>query len=255
MTMPQPEGTPRIIQPGIEAEMRQLRSELEAVRARPLRFAGDFFTQSDEGVRTFSTGPYYSAPEPDGSPQWITQIRDKDGQARIVFWDPNPSSGGYVQAEWHWDHLGQIVWTTDNNGGWAEPHLPVVLYPRITPPDLTAGNSWDYMWVSAASAAAEDVIWAGTIGYVSHTRLWLRGTWGGVDGGTGEYKLKVNGITVATWTQAALSNDTRGPFPYAGTGLAATIGQREADIELTVRRSAGAGRIACQVSHCHQRQT
>jgi len=257
MTSPGPDGVIRVVRPGIEEEVRQLRTELEALRQRPLRYAGEFFTRSEDGVRTFSTGPNYTAPEPDGSPQWITQLRDVNNQARLVLWDPDPSSGGYVQATWMWDHLGQIVYTTDGNGGWAEPHLPIVLYPRITPPDLVAGNSWDYMWVSAASSNAEDVIWAGSIGYVSHSRVWIKGTWGGIDGGTGEYKLKVNGVTVGTWTVAGLSTDTRGPFVIAvpGGGGAAFIGQREADIELTSRRSAGSGRIACQVTHCHQRQT
>lgn len=255
MTSPGPDGVARSVQPGIEAEIRALRAELEALRQRPLRLAGEFFTESDEGVRTFFTGPNYGVPGPDGKPQWLTGIRDKDGNARIFFWDPDPLTGGYIQTEWHWDHLGNIVWTTDNNGGWAEPHLPIVMYPRITPPDTVAGNSWDYMWVSTATAGAEDVIWAGSIGYVSHTRAWIKGVWGGIDGGTGEYKLKVNGTTVGTWTVAGLSVDTRGPFVIAGPGAAASIGDRESDIELTARRSAGSGRIACQVVHCHQRQT
>lgn len=255
MTTPQPEGISREVQTRLEQEIAVLRREVEALRLRPLRNAGDFFTETPEGVVTFTTGPYYTVPGPDGKPQWITGVRDQNGQARIFFWDPDPLTGGYVQTEWHWDHLGQIVWTTDNNGGWAEPHLPVVLYPRATPPDATVGNTWDYMWVSAASAGAEDVAWAGSIGYVSHPRIWIKGTWGGLDGGTGEYKLKVNGVTVGTWTVAGLSTDTRGPFVIAGPGAASFIGQREADVDLTVRRSAGAGRIACQVSHCHQRQT
>lgn len=255
MTSPQPEGISRALVTRLEEEIALLRREVDTLRNRPLRNAGEFFTVSPEGVQTFVTGPNYGVPGPDGKPQWLTGIRDRLGQARIFFWDPDPNSGGYIQTEWHWDHLGQIVMTTDNNGGWAEPHFPVVLYPRITPPDLTAGNSWDYMWVSAASAGAEDVIWSGCVGYVSHTRIWVKGTWGGIDGGTGEYKLKINGTTVGTWTVTGLTTDTRGPFVMAGPGAPVSIGTREADVDLTARRSAGAGRIACQVSHCHQRQT
>lgn len=252
MTSPGPDGVARTVKPGLEDEVRQLRLELDALRQRPLRYAGEFFTQSDQGVRTFTTGPYYTVPGPDGSPQWITGIRDQSGQARIFFWDPDPLSGGYVQAEWHWDHLGNVVWTTDNNGGWAEPHLPVVLYPRLTPPETVAGDQWDYMWLNAADAGSERTCWSGCIGYVSHSRIWVKGTWGGLDGGTGEYKLKINGITVGTWSVAGLSTDTRGPFSLLG---AVTISTREADVDLTVRRTSGAGRLACQVSHCHQRQT
>lgn len=253
MTMPSPDGIARTVKPGLEDEVRQLRLELDALRQRPLRLAGEFSTETPNGTTTFATGPFYSVPLADGSPQWLTVIRDVNNQARLVVWDPDPVSGGFIQTTWMFDHLGQIVMTTDNNGGWAEPHFPVVLYPRITPPDVTAaGNSWDYMWVSAASAGAEDTIWAGNIGYVSHSRIWIRGTWGGIDGGTGEYKLKINGVTVGTWTTVGLETSTKGPFSM----LSATfITQREADVDLTVRRSAGAGRIACQVSHCHQRQT
>lgn len=252
MTSPGPDGVARTVKPGLEDEVRQLRQELDTLRQRPLRYAGEFFTETPEGIQTFVTGPNYDVPGPDGKPQWLTGIRDRNGQARIFFWDPDPLTGGYVQTEWHWDHLSQIVWTTDNNGGWAEPHLPVVLYPRLTPPETVAGDHWDYMWLNAADAGSERTCWAGSIGYVSHPRIWVKGTWGGLDGGTGEYKLKVNGVTVGTWSVAGLSTDTRGPFSLLG---AAAIGQREADVDLTARRTGGAGRLACQVSHCHQRQT
>jgi hypothetical protein len=252
MTMPSPDGVARTVKPGLEDEVRQLRLELEALRQRPLRYAGEFFTENSQGHRTFFTGPNYTAPMVDGSPQWITVMRDANGAARYALWDPAPGVDGFVQAKFEWDHLGNVVFTTDNNGGWAEPHLPIILYPRITPPDLTAGNSWDFMWVSAASAGAEDTIWSGCIGYVSHSRIWVKGTWGGIDGGTGEYKLKINGLTVGTWITAGLETSTKGPFNLL---TATSLMSREVDVDLTVRRSAGAGRIACQISHCHQRQT
>lgn len=251
MTSPEPSGVARTVKPGLEDEVRQLRQELEALRQRPLRNAGEFFTEAPGAVRTFHTGPYYSVPLADGSPQWLTVMRDVSGQARFVIWDPDPVGDGFVQTTWMYDHLANIVFTTDNNGGWAEPHLPIPLYTRIIMSG-TSGNRFDYTVVNAATAAAESVAWSGCIGYVSHSRIWIKGTWGGTAGGTGEYKLKLNGTTIGTWTQAALQTDTRGPFSV----LAATsLTSRQVDIDLTVRRSAGSGDIACQVSHCNQRQT
>lgn len=253
MTTPEPDGVARSVQLGIESEMRQIRAELDALRQRRLTYAGEFFTETGDGVKTFVTGPYYGVPLADGSPQWLTQIIDVNGQSRFIVWDPDPLSGGFIQTTWMLDHIGQILFTSDNNGGWAEPHLPVVLYPRFNPPAFPGlGNHYDYAIVDATAAGAERVAWAGNIGYVSHSRIWIRGTWGGTGGGTGEYKLKINGVTVGTWSVAGLSTDTRGPFSLLG---AVSIGTREADVDLTVRRSAGSGDIACQVSHCHQRQT
>lgn len=251
---PQPSRVVRPMATNIEDEVRLLRQELETLKSRPLSFAGEFFTQSFDGHRTFSTGPYYSAPEPDGSPQWITQIRDVNGAARIVFWDPDPNSGGYVQNEWHWDHLGNIVFTTDNNGGWAEPHLPVVMYPHIGPPAGAGVPNFGYE-LASASAGTEQTCWVGAIGYVTHSNVWIKGTWGSPGAnGASEYKLKVNGVTVGTWTKTAGQYEvtTHGPFNILS---AAGIGFRQADIILTARRTSGTGNIACDVLHCHQRQT
>lgn len=253
MTMPEPIGQPRRMPTHLEDVIRRIEQDIQQLRARPLTRAGEFTTQSPSGVTTFFTGPYYGAPEPDGSPQWITVIRDINHAARLVFWDPNPNDGSYVQAEWHWDHLGNLVWTTDNNGGWAEPHLPIVLYSKLAPPTVTAGAPFGWHYLNAASAGTEQVCWSGDIGYVSHSRVWLKGLWGGTSG-TAEYKLKVAGVTIGTWTTNAgvIVEQGFGPFNLLA---ATTIGAREVRIEVTARRTSGSGDIACQMIHCHQRQS
>ena len=253
MTDPMPTGQVRPMSLGLDDEVRQLRAELEVLRARPLTNAGEFTAVDPSGNRVFRTGPYYDGQQlPDGTPQWMTWIKDMNGTTRVLLWDPDPNADGFVQALYVYDHLQQIVMTTDNNGGWAEPHLPIVLYPKIAPPTSTPGTPFGWHFLAAASAGSEQVCWSGNIGYVSHSRAWLKGLWGGTNSAT--YKLKVAGVTVGTWstTSGPVGEFTVGPFNML---TATSIGAREVLVEVTAQRTSGAGDIACQVIHCHQRQT
>jgi hypothetical protein len=253
MTDPMPTGQVRPMSVSLEDEVVALRRELDAVRTRPLTNAGEFTAADPNGNQVFRTGPYYGGSQmPDGTPQWMTWIKDMNGQSRLLVWDPNPNTDGFVQAIYLYDHNGHAVFTTDNSGGMAEPHLPIVLYPKIAPPTATIGAPFGWHFLAAASAGSEQVCWSGHIGYVSHPKIWVRGLWGGTN--TAEYKLKVNGITIGTWTtpNGPVGEFTVGPFNLL---TAANLGSWEVVTEITARRTGGAGDIACQVIHCHQRQT
>lgn len=245
MTSPGPDGVARTVKPGLEDEVRQLRLELDALRQRPLRHAGEFFTESDQGVQTFVTGPNYNYPGPDGKPQWLTGIRDKNGQARIFFWDPDPGDGTYVQTEWHWDHLGQTIWTSDNNGGWAEPWLGVPLYQQF--PVVTGDQ-----WVDVTFIATEQRLYRGTIPYVSHPNLGVSGVWGQRTGAgqTTRYRLKVGGSTVGTWDISGGEDSDKGPF-----NIASRVNDKQVLVEVTAQSLAGSGTAWAQLGSVHLRQS
>lgn len=218
---------------------------------------GELLVQGNGSIRVvdaegnnnlFVGGLTGSQARPDGTPQRAVVFRDDNGQARWAIWDPDPSDG-YQQAIYEWDHLGNIVKTTDRNGGWAEPWLPVTMYPKFTP----SASTWSYMTIDNGLIHTERQVWEGRIVYVSHPRLQLDGVWG-IGSGTSStpvYNLKLNGTTVDTWSQAALTVGQRDPI-----NIEAYRGQRFVGIELTVQASTGTGAaIAAQILGCAQRQT
>lgn len=232
----------------LEQTVRQLQDEVRTLRERGTRNAGALSILAPNGNTTFSSGPNTVALMPDGTPQWITVIRDVSGQARFTFWDPNPSVDGFIQALYLYDHLGQIVWTTDNNGGWAEPWLSVILYTRIGAG--TGGAVFSY--ANTPVNVAEQVLWAGEVGYFTHPRIEVSGVWGQASGSgqTTRYRLKIGGATVGTWDVSGLAVDTRGPFD-----VASRVNDLRTSVELTAQSLAGTGNYACQVVGCHLRQT
>lgn len=229
----------------LEAEVRQLKAEVDALRNRGGRNSGALSIKAPNGSTTFASGPTPDQPLADGTPQWITAIRDMTGLARLTMWDPNPLVDGFVQALYMWDHLGQIVWTTDNNGGWAEPWFSVVMYAKFAPP---AGV---YQYMNTPTNVAEQTLWTGIVPYVSHPRIAISGLWGQASGSNStRYRLKLGGVTLASWDVGGLTNDTRGPFD-----IASMVNDRDVSIDLTAQTLSGSGNYACQINGCYLRQT
>lgn len=244
--MTSPSGNIRPDSSRLEDEVRQLRQIVDALVQKPVRNAGDFSIKNTSGVGVFVSGPQGGALSlPDGTPQWVTQIRDNNDVARFAFYDPSPLLDGVVQTLWMWDHNGTPIWTGDNNGGWAEPWFPIPMYAKFS----VAVGIFDYM--SKAVNGAEEKLWEGRIGYVSHTRVQVDGIWGAASGtNTTRYRLKVNGTTIGTWDIAGLESNVKGPFVFP-----VAIGTKNTGIEITAQTLSGTGNFACQLFACYQRQT
>lgn len=236
-------GGPRL--DSLEAEVRELKAELAELRNKGTRNTGALTIKAPNGSTTFSSGPNTTSPMPDGTPQWVTVIRDTTGLARFTFWDPAPAVDGYVQALYMYDHLGQNVWTTDNNGGWAEPWLPVPMYQQFP---VTSGDQW----VDVATLASEQRLYRGTIPYVSHPNLGVSGVWGQRTGAgqTTRYRLKVGGSTVGTWDISGGEDSDKGPF-----SIASRVNDKQVLVEVTAQSLAGSGTAWVQLGSVHLRQT
>lgn len=247
--MTSPTGNVRPELARIEDEVRQLRQQLAEVTTRTLRAAGAFYTQSTGGVRTFETGPFASLKLPDGTPQWLTVVRDMAGQARIALWDPDPVAEGFQQYLYIYDHLSNYIFTSDTNGGWAEPWLSFMMYPRWIMP---AGAA---IYLNKSVDVAELVIWEGQIPYVTHPQVAVSGIWGTAVGGpnTTRYRLKLNGTTVGTWDVIGVENSARTFSALAGG--ASFIGNKNVQVQLTAQTLSGTGSYACQVNAAYMRQT
>lgn len=244
--MTSPSGNIRPDSSQLESEVRQLRQIVEALVQKPVRNAGDFSIKNTAGTSVFISGPQTGPlTAPDGTPQWVTQVRDINDVARFAVYDPAPLSGGYIQTIWFWDHNGTPIWTGDNNGGWAEPWLPIHMYAKFA----TAVGTFQYM--NKAVNGAEEQLWEGRVGYTSHTRLQVDGTWGQASGtNTTRYRMKVNGTTIGTWDIGGLESSIKGPF-VSPVG----VGTKNSGIEITAQTLSGTGNFACQVLGCYQRQT
>lgn len=151
------------------------------------------------------------------------------------------------------DALGQrggALLTGDTEGGIATPWIPIPLYAKFA---VAAGL---YTAMARAVDTTERTLWEGRIGYLSHPRIQVTGTWGVTSGSNNtEYRLKLNGTTVGTWTvNTAAATDSRGPYdPLTVPGLA--LGSKDIAVVLTAKTLSGTGNYACQVLGCHQRSS
>lgn len=241
-------------------EIRSLRREVAELRSRSLQNAGvpdgGLLISGTGGLRVvdadgdenlFIGGFTGSLARPDGNPQRVIVYRDDAGHARFAIWDPNPNGGdGYQQAIFEWDHLGNIVHSTDRNGGLARPWLQVHLYPLFA---MAAGT---FSYANLTAATGERTLWEGRA-TISHPWLLMDGVWGQASGTalSNTYRLKLNGTTVGTWTEASTPVVAqRGPFD-----VSSFLMQDNVAVQLTLQSSGSAGAVACQPFGCHLRQT
>lgn len=231
-----------------EFRLKRLEAELQALRERGTRDAGAFNVKNPAGVDTFWSGPSRTLLDDLGAPQWVTWLKDAQGNTRWEFWDPFPLVDGYIQVLFEWDHLGNVLRTSDRNGGWAEPWLSFIMYPLFAPP---AGT---FSYMGTAVNVAEQTLWEGRIGYVTHPYVGID-IQGGASSGvnTTRYRLKVNGATINTWDVSGLSYFGT-PASIIGAG-GVTIGSRNVGVTLTAQSLSGSGSYACQIYGTYMRQT
>ncbi len=183
--------------------------------------------------------------------QPVFYLRDAAGNLRVAIYDPLPVTGGYQPVFWVYDHLGHVAFTTDTNGGIAEPWIPVPVYTKAYPSTFLDTLGTDLtMPVSACSGGA---VWEGRIGKVSHPRIQYDGVFGRVTGTTGNptYTFKVNGVTLDSFSQTSYGSALRGPFD-----ITSMLGLTNVVVQLTISATGtGTDRIAAQPNAVYLRQT
>lgn len=231
-----------------EFRLKRVEAELQALRERGTRDVGALSVKNPAGVITLFSGPSSVNVNPDGSPQWVTYLRDAAGIARLAFYDPLPLTDGFIQVMWEWDHLGSVLRTSDRLGGWAEPWFSFTMYPFMAPP---AGV---YSYMGANVNVAEQTLWEGRIGYMSHPYIGID-VLGGASSGTNttRYRLKVNGTTINTWDVVGLGFFGTPTLAIGAGGV--VIGSRNVGVQLTAQSLSGSGSYACQIYGTYMRQT
>lgn len=230
--------------------LNQVSSDLDSQVRKSLRAAGQFYTQSSQGYRTFETGPGAGGVPllVDGTPQWSTVMRDISNKIRLILWDYVPDNPP-VQVMGLFDHKGNVILGSDKNGGVAEPWVYLPLYPQFA----MAAGVYPYFSLAVASAATETIFWTGRIGKLHHPCISIGGLWGAAVGtNTTRYKLKAEGTTIATWDSTVLENSRKGPFQLQPT---LALQQFGAEITLTAQVLSGTGQFAIQPLDCSLRQS
>lgn len=244
-------------------EVRDLRRQLDELRRTVglssatinrggLSLLNDAFLKivDASGVTRFFVGGSTTVPLSDGSPQPVIFARDANGKLRFAIYDPDPITDGYQPVFWVWDHLDNIAFTSDKNGGVAEPWISVPLYPAM--PLSSTGGLGQYANI-AASNCTGGVAWEGRIGKVSHPRIQIDGIWGRASGSNAlsTYTLEVGGTDVGTWNESAITVGVRGPYD-----ISAKLGQSNLAVKLKVSASGtGTDQIAIQPYGVWMRQS
>lgn len=191
----------------------------------------------------------------DGSPQAVFSLRDGAGKLRIAVYDPNPVANGNKPVVWIYDHLDHVAFTTDLNGGVAEPWIPVPMYAQfIDTAGAEAAAVYRQLPISGISGTA--LIWEGRIGKVSHPRIQVDGAWGVATVGSAAsvtYTLQVGGVNVGSWTTAAgAAYAVQGPWDISSMLTNVNVPVR---LVASVAGGAPADRIAVGLVACWMRQT
>lgn len=201
----------------------------------------------------------------DSSGNQIPVTTMRDAQGNIIFAQAPAATSGSVASSWFWNfqdiHHNQVLATDGLSGyGLAYPYIPVPLYPiwNGLPSTVTGGGapSWNtYSQVLASSVTSETALWGGSIGFVSHPAISIRGYWGdAVVGGTvtTTYRLYLSGTLIGSWTQAS------GAFVYAQHtfDIHTFVGRLDQDLSLTIQAAVSStDTLAIQPFSCWIRQT
>lgn len=203
------------------------------------------------GFERLLIGTRADIPLADGSPQPVFFLRDAAGKLRIALYDPDPITDGYQPVAWIYDHLNHVAFTTDINGGVAEPWIPVPMYAQFI--DTVGSEATTYRQLPVSGVPGTQVVWEGRIGRVSHPRIQVEGVWGMAIGpGTANYALVVGGTTVGTWSNAGLVNTASAAFDIS-TKLTNT--HVPVQVTVNVTGAAPADRVALGLLGCWMRQT
>lgn len=131
--------------------------------------------------------------------------------------------------------IGQVVGVGSEL---AQPQFPVVMYPMFET-SLGAGVTG-----SANVPAGVLADWEGRL-KPAHPRISVDGIWGRASGtGTTTYALRINGVTVGSWTSDAFEVSKKGPFDISQfVGLSSSW----LSVQLSIIASPGAGQKYIQV--------
>ena len=187
---------------------------------------------------------------PDGSPQPVVMIQDSTGRVRFGVFDPDPADG-YQPVVWIFDHDDHVAFTTDKNGGVAEPWIPIPMYAFAH--DTQSGDATDSYLTLPVSACDGGVVWEGRIGKVSHPRIQVDMICGRATGTSGvpTYRLIVDGTVLDEWTDATLTASVHGPYD-----IAHLLGRMNVAVQVTVSATGTAtDRVAAQMLGTWLRQT
>lgn len=241
----------------IEGQLREIRDRVGNVSGfigqggLQIGDSGSLRMTDAAGVDRLLVGFSTTIPLLDGSPQPIFYVRDALGTLRLAIYDPDPITDGYQPVVWVYDHLGHVAFTTDINGGVAEPWIPVPVYATAYPSTFLDSLGTDL--TVPASACNGSAIWEGRIGKVSHPRIMFDGAFGRVTGVSAvpTYTFVVGGTTLDSFSQTSYSAAARGPFD-----ISSKIGQTSVMVQLTVTATGtGTDRIAAQPHAVYLRQT
>jgi hypothetical protein len=185
---------------------------------------------------------------PPGQTQPVFRVRDSSGNIRLGVYD---NSAGYDPVVWIYDDSGHVAFTTDQNGGIAEPWIPIPMYARFIPTNFP--NATGTFPTLPASACNGNGIWEGRIGKVSHPYIQFDIVTGRVTGTNAvpTYTFWVNGVQEGTLTTAVLGPNVVGPFDISNL-----IGFSNVTIEIKVSAvGTGTDLISCAVNGVWMRQT
>lgn len=240
----------------LERQLREIRDRVGNISAfigqggLTIGDNGALSMKDASGVERFFVGLRADIPLPDGSPQPVLIVRDSTGIVRFAIYDPDAASG-YQPVVWIIDHLGQVVFTTDMNGGAAEPWIPVPLYRQFHDsafPD--AAGTTETLPVSACNGG---VVWEGRIGKVSHPRIQYDANLGRVTGVSGNptYTFHVGGTQLDSFNVTGFGANLRGPFDISDK-----LGDTNVVVQLKCSATGtGTDRIAMGMLGCWMRQT
>lgn len=202
----------------------------------------------DNGQERVYIGPSTFSMPP-GETQPVFLVRDASGSVRLGVFDND--SGGYEPTFWTFDDSGHVAFTTDKNGGVAEPWVPVPMYMKFIPNSFV--NSTDTDPTLPVSACNGGLIWNGRIGKVSHPYIQFDMIMGRVTGGSGSptYTFWVNGTQVGSFSGTGYGSDIVGPF-----NISSLLSQTNIIVEVKVSATGtGTDLIACGMNGVWLRQT
>lgn len=203
----------------------------------------------DAGVERVYIGPSTFA-QPPGVTQPVFQVRDASGAVRFGVYDAEPGAT-YEPTVWVFDDSNHVAFTTDQQGGIAEPWLNVAMYPRFIPTNFT--NSTGTTWTLPASSCNGDIIWDGRIGKVSHPRIQFDVITGRVTGTNAvpTYTFWVNGVQEGSFSGTGHGGNIVGPFDISNL-----LGQTNIPVHVKVSATGtGTDLIACGMTGVHLRQS
>lgn len=207
---------------------------------------------ADGSVRLFVGGTMNPA-MPDGTPQPIFLVNDHTGQNRIGVFDPLPDVDGYAPVVWIYDHLGRVAFTTDRNGGIAEPWISVPMYPLFQDAVFGIDAAGSHPTLPASALTSESPVWEGRIGKCSHPRIQFDMVLGRVTGvsATVTYRYYVGGTLLGSVVNPGYSAQLAGPYD-----ITSRIGQSNLGVQVTAQASGtGSDRLAASMLGAWMRQS